>query len=173
MAKDEDSLDLTFEDLKGLGRAAIAEIKALLAIKQTILDVGGSYPIENVLPYQYSFCLTGAKSSAIVGNSTAQASISISADSAFVATQVVGASTGDYLIFARLDASDRQLMNEPQHSAAYVGTAERPHYYAKPLLAPANTTLSYDLTDLSGNTNEVYFALHGYKIYRNSYVERM
>lgn len=169
----ENTLDLTVDDLKGLSRAAIAEIKALLSIKQTILDVGGSYPVENVLPYQYSFCLTGAQSTAVAANSTAQASISISADSAFVATQIVGASTGDYLVFTRLDASDRQLMNEPQHSAAYVGTAERPHYLAKPLLAPANTTLSYDLTDLSGAVNEIYYAMHGYKIYRNSYVERM
>lgn len=169
----DDNLDLSVDEINKLGPAAQAEIKALLSIKQTILDVGGSYPVENILPYQYSFCLTGAKSSSVAANSTAQASISISADSAFVATQVVGASTGDYSIFSRLDASDRQLMNEAQHSAAYVGTAERPHYLAKPLLAPANTTLSYDLTDLSGAVNEIYFALHGYKIYRNSYVERM
>lgn len=141
-------------------------IKSLLQIRQALYDNFGNFPQDNILPYGYSFSLTSAKTNAIAANANASASIKISADSAFVATQITGASTGDYTIFPRTDASDRQLVNEAVHSSAYVGTAERPHYLPKPLLLPANTTISFDLTDLSGAENEVYFTLIGYKVYR-------
>ncbi len=65
----------------------------------------------------------------------------------------------------RMDASDRQLMNQAIISSALVGTAERPAPLHKPLLLPANTTISFDLTDLSGATNQVYFTLAGFKVY--------
>jgi hypothetical protein len=57
------------------------------------------------------------------------------------------------------------LANNAVNSAAFTGTAERPMYLSKPLLLAANTTISFDLTDLSGAINEVYLTLHGYKVY--------
>jgi hypothetical protein len=56
-------------------------------------------------------------------------------------------------------------MNEPVHSAAFVGTAERPSILPKPLLIQPNSTVALDITDLSGAPNEVYFNLAGFKVY--------
>ena len=108
---------------------------------------------------------TSANSNAIAASSTGQNSIKISADSAFIAMSVRGASTGDYTVMARQDASDRQMMNQQVHSSAFMGTAQRPGPLHKPLLLPANTTISLDYTDLSGATNEIYLSFVGFKVY--------
>lgn len=134
-----------------------------------LYDIFGSYPRKNVLPYWYSFSLTTAQSNALTALGTQRPSIKVSADAAFVATLITGASTGEYTAFMRTDSSDRQLMQFPQHSAAIVGTAERPFPLPKPLMLAPNTTLSFDITDLSNATNEVYFTLCGFKVYRRQY----
>jgi hypothetical protein len=56
-------------------------------------------------------------------------------------------------------------MNQQIHSSAIMGTAERPGYFNKPMLLPANTTVSMDFTDLSAKTNEIYWCLVGFKVY--------
>ncbi|NEN87939.1 MAG: DUF930 domain-containing protein [Okeania sp. SIO3H1] len=158
-------LKLTPADLQRLPPGELANVKGLMQIRQALYDLLGAFPQDNVLPYFYSFSLTQAKNNALTANGTAVASIKISADSAFVATSARNATSGDLLYFPRTDASDRQLVNEAVHSSNFSGTAERPGFFAKPLLCPANTTLSFDLTDLSGAANEVYFTLSGYKVY--------
>ncbi len=160
-------LDITLKDLEALPEPVRTQIKAMLNIKQALYDILGKYPQDNVLPYFYQAVNTAAtpNTPALVANSTGQNSIKISADSAFIACSICGASTGDFTALLRQDASDRQLMNQQIHSSALMGTAERPGYFNKPLLLPANTTISIDYTDLSGATNEVYFSLVGFKVY--------
>jgi hypothetical protein len=135
------------------------------AITSAIYDVMGAYPRLNVLPYWYSFSATSAKSNALSGLGTSVQTIKVSADAPFIATKIVGASTGDYSAEIRISGSDRILMNEAVHSSALVGTAERPGILPKPLLIQANAVVTFNLTDLSNSTNEIYFSLMGFKIY--------
>ena len=158
-------LDITRNDLAALPPAVQAQVKALLNVRQALFDVFGTYPPKNIMPYCYSLERSVAQNNAIAASATIQDTIKISADASFVACQITGAMTGDYLIQARIDNSDRILMNRPVHSSAFTGTAERPHHLPKPLLIAANATISFDITDLSGAQNEVYFTLVGYKIY--------
>lgn len=166
-------LRLTDRDIAALDPAGRAQVLALLDLRQALFDILGSYPQDNVLPYFYSFSNTlrrgaaGTPNGAIAANTTVQNSIKISADSAFVACTVRGASLGDYLLFMRTDSSDRQLMNagEPVINTAITGTAQRPAPLHKPLLLPANTTISFDITDISGAQNDVYFTFAGFKVY--------
>ena len=134
-----------------------------------LYDIFGSYPRANVLPYMYSFQLTTAQGDSLAANGTGRGSIKVSADAAFVATKITGTSTGSYLQLARTDSSDRQLMGQPVHSAASVGTAERPSILPKPLLLAPNTTISFDLTNLTGAVNEIFYTLIGFKVYRRQY----
>lgn len=167
-------LRLTEREIAELPLAARAQVLAMLDLRQALFDILGSYPQDNVLPYFYSFSNTarrgaaGTPSGTIAAGATIQQSIKISADSAFVACSVRGASLSDYLIFFRTDSSDRQLMNagEPVISTAITGTAQRPAPLHKPLLLPANTTISFDVTNLDTvNSNDVYFTFAGFKVY--------
>jgi|GEM_PF-2007063 len=134
-----------------------------------LYDIFGSYPRKNVLPYANSFNLLASEGNRLAANGTARPSIKISADASLVVTAITGVSTGDYSVFMRTDSSDRQLMQFPIHSSAMVGTAERPFFLPKPLLLAQNTTTSFDITDLSGAGNDVWFTLWGFKIYRRMY----
>lgn len=165
-AQKQQLLKLTASDLAQLPPPAQAMVKATMQIRQSLYDIFGSFPQENVQPYSYSVSRTAAKGNAIAATATVQDSISVSSDAAFICTQVTGTSTGDYLLFPRQDASDRQIVNEAIHTSAFVGTGERPHYLPKPWLWPANTTVSFDFTNLTGVVNEVYLSFIGYKVYR-------
>lgn len=138
-------------------------------IINSMYDIFGDYPRKNVLPYFYQFRLTTAEGTALAANGTGRASIKVTADASMIVQYWMGSSTGEYLLFARTDASDRQLMDDACHSATVVGTAERPLILGKPLLLAPNTTISFDLTDLSGDTNEIYFTMGGFKVYRRQY----
>lgn len=158
-------LDITKQELEQLPASVAAQVKALLNVRQALFDILGAFPQDNVLPYFYSCINTTANSNAISANTTVQNSIRISADSAFVAVSVRGTSDGDFTAFIRQDASDRQLSNIAINSNAIMGTAERPGFLHKPLLLPANTTISFDFTDLSGATNQLWWVLAGFKVY--------
>jgi hypothetical protein len=134
-----------------------------------LYDIFGAYPRKNVLPYAFSFTLSQALGNNLTPLGTARPSIKITADAAMISTLITGSSTGEYSIFMRTDSSDRQLMQYPIHSAAMVGTAERPFPLPKPLLLAPNTTLSFDITDLSNANNDVWFTLWGFKVYRRQY----
>jgi hypothetical protein len=134
-----------------------------------LYEIFGDYPRMNVLPYFYQFSLTAAAGTALAALGTRNPSIKVSADAAFVVKAFAGSSTADYLMSLRTDSSDRQLTDAPAHSSTLVGTAERPGYLAKPLLMAPNTTMSFQLTDLSGAQNEVYFTMIGFKVYQNQY----
>jgi len=135
----------------------------------TLYDIFGGYPRSNVLPYFYSFQRTTLQGDALAALDTGRNSIKVTADAAFVAQYITGTSTGPYLNFIRTDSSDRQLMDISVHSAAMIGTAERPMKLPKPLLLSPNTTISFDLTDLSNADNEIYFTLVGFKVYNRQY----
>lgn len=160
------SVQISAADIAALPPAAAAEVKGLLGIKQALYDVLGMYPLDNVLPYVYGVELSARLNTQVLAGQTRNASIKITADAAFVGCTIRGASTGDFLTFARVDNSDRQLMNIPVHSSALVGTGERPAPLHKPLLLPANTTISLDFTDLSGQNNDIFFYFHGFKVYQ-------
>lgn len=163
------SLAITMPEIERLEKQypqVAAEVKSLLGIKQALYDVLGNYPLNNVLPYDYGFELSDRLGTQVPANGTASASIKVTADAAFIACSIRGASTGDFLTFMRIDSSDRQLMNVATHSVALVGTGERPAPLHKPLLLEANTTVSFDITDLSGAANDVYFYLFGFKAYQ-------
>jgi hypothetical protein len=159
-------LSITEAEIKALPPAAQAEVKALLGLKQAWYDVQGAYPLDNVLPYAYGVELSTRLNNAVPANGTVTASIKVSADAAFIGMSVRGASTGDFLTFSRVDNSDRQLSNLAIHSSAWMGTGERPAPLHKPLLLPANTTISMDITDLSGSINSVFLYFHGFKVYQ-------
>lgn len=132
---------------------------------KALYDILGAYPRENVLPYGYACSNTITQGNAVTALATVENSIKISADAAFIATKITGTSTGDYLVTIRMAGSDRVLMNQAIHSAALVGTAERPSILAKPLLIQANSTVNMSYTDLSNATNEIYFTFLGFKVY--------
>lgn len=137
--------------------------------KDVLYDIFGDYPRKNVLPYMYQFRLTTAEATALAALGTARATIKVSADASFVARYITGASTGDYTVFLRTDSSDRQLMDDPVHSATVVGSGERPFILPKPLLMAPNTTVTFTLQDLSNAVNEVYVTLCGFKVYRRQF----
>lgn len=160
-----DPLVLTEGELNALPPGDKANVKAIYKLKQALFDILGSYPQDNVLPYQYSLQNTVLNNNPIAANATVQNSIKITADAAFVAMDIRAVYNGDLLVFMRTDSSDRQLMNQPVQIANFAGTAQRPGKLNKPLLLPANTTLSFDLTDISGVQNEIRLTLSGFKVY--------
>lgn len=154
------------EALKQQGNlAALANLLGQMSTRQAYYDVLGTYPSANIMPYFYGFKNLTATSNQIPANGTENNSIKISSEAAFICTDLRVVSTGNFRIFMRMDASDRQLLNEAQHINNIAGTAQRPSFFAKPLLLPANTTISFDLADLSGADNDVEFTMNGYKVY--------
>lgn len=137
----------------------------------SLYDIFGKYPRKNVLPYANGFSLLSSdtNSPALTALGTSRPKVQTSSDAAHIITAITGASTGEYSVFMRTDSSDRQLMYIPVISAAMVGTGERPFFLPKPLMLAPNTTLSFDIVDLSNATNEVWFTLWGFKIYRRQY----
>lgn len=135
----------------------------------SLYDIFGKYPRKNVLPYAFSFSLLQATGNALTPLGVQHPVVTITADAAHICTMLTGASTGEYSVFMRTDSSDRQLMQYPIHSAAMVGTAERPFNLPKPLMLAPNTSVSFDITDLSNAANEVWFTLWGFKVYRRQY----
>lgn len=160
-----DPLSLDAQALAALPPGDKAQVKAMYQLRQALFDILGSYPQDNVLPYFYSLSNTVRKGNPVAANATVQNSIKITADAAFVALTMRGVVDGDFLLFMRTDSSDRQLMNEPVHSSSLLGTGQRPAPLHKPFLIPANTTLSFDLTDISGAQNEIQLTLAGFKVY--------
>lgn len=134
-----------------------------------LYDIFGDYPRKNCLPYANGFNLLSSTSNALAPLGTATPAVTTTADAAHVVTLITGASTGEYSLTLRTDSSDRILMPLPIHSAAMVGTAERPFPLPKPLLLAPNTTISLTVTDLSNAQNEIWFALWGFKIYRRQF----
>lgn len=158
-------LDITLKSLEALPEPARSQVKAMLNVKQALYDILGKYPQDNVLPYFYQAVNNSANGNQLSALGTGQNSIKISADSAFIACSIRGASVGDFTTLMRQDASDRQMMNQQIYSGALMGTAQRPGIFDKPLLLPANTTISFDYTDISGAANDIYLVLAGFKVY--------
>ena len=141
-------------------------VMAVSAVRQALYELLGGYPAGNIVPYSYAFELSSATNDgAVAANTLKTASIKVSSDAIFVAKTVTGASDGPYKIQARLDSSDRQIMNRAVRSETWVGTAERPFVLPQALLLKQNTTISFDVTDLSGAENAVYLNLNGFKIF--------
>jgi hypothetical protein len=162
--------DITAQELAALSKlnpAAAMETKALANISQVLYDVLGNYPLDNVLPYVYGIQNRGAGINPTVpANATVANQFKVTADAGFIAMSVRGQSSGDFLVQARIDSSDRILMNIPVASSSFVGTGQRPAPLHKPLVLPANTTVSFDLTDISGSPNDIFLYFVGFKVYQ-------
>jgi hypothetical protein len=135
----------------------------------SLYDIFGAYPRKNVLPYSNGFELSLANGNQLLANGTARPTVITTADAAHVVTLITGTSTGAFTAFIRTDSSDRQLDKIRVHSTAIMGTAQRPFPLPKPLLLAPNTTLSFEIQDLSGANNDIFFTLWGFKVYRREY----
>lgn len=158
------------------GSQGAAEQQAMFGLPpqdfiNALYDIFGSYPRTNCIPYANGFTLSGVggASPQLLANGVGRPSVKTSADAAHIITHITGTSAGAYSLFMRSDSSDRQYMTIPVHNDAMVGTAERPFPLPKPMLLAPNTTLSFDLQDLSGQPNDIWFTLWGFKVYRRQY----
>lgn len=136
-----------------------------------LYDIFGKYPRTNVLPYWNGFTLSTGTGNLLTASGTQRPTVQTTADAAHIITQFTGTSTGAYTLFMRTDSSDRQLMRIPVANGAMVGTGERPYPLPKPLLLAPNTTVSFDIVDISGANNTVYFTMCGFKVYRRQYAQ--
>lgn len=152
-------LDISAAELMSLPPGARETVKAQLNIVGALNTLFGDVPPRNVQPFLFGFTVT------LTALGTSTQSVRITQEADFVANAVVGASTGDFTVLFRQDSSGRQFSNIPVQSSALLGTAQRPGYFQKPWYLPANTTATFDLTDLSNASNTLYFYLAGYKIY--------
>lgn len=157
-------MEAMIKQLMGGGQiAAAGNMLGLMALRQAQYDTAGLYPSYNVMPYWYG--LQKINTDNIPANTTVQGSIKITAEASFVCTDLRAVATGNLRIFARVDASDRQLMNQAMHINNVCGTAQRPGFLAKPWLIPANSTLTFDFSDISGQDNTIELTLNGFKLY--------
>lgn len=155
------ALDISAAELLSLPPGPREMVKALLNIQGALFTTFGDVPPGNVQPFFFGFTTT------LTALGTSTQNIRITQEADFVANAVVGTSDGDFTTLPRQDSSGRLLASIAVHNSALVGTAQRPGYLQKPWYLPANTTVTFDLTDLSNAENEVYFYLAGYKIFPN------
>lgn len=102
----------------------------------------------------------------VVGaNATVSAVAKIGTDAHFEALTLTGVSTGEFE-FEITEAFTRQtLMNGKITKTNGVGTARFPVMFPVGYLLPAGRYLRFNITDLSGSTNNVFLTVAGRKIY--------
>ena len=131
--------------------------------------------------YIYTTTTSPISLAAAVG-STAQGTVEITQEADFVATKIISfardatdpdaganteGTTGQPFEVRLIDGStDRQMMNNFQHSLNVVGTAQRPGILPKARLFTRNSNITVEFRSLgTPQITEIFFALWGYKIY--------
>jgi hypothetical protein len=104
------------------------------------------------------------------GNDTLNQILRIDADAAFLVRKIVGnGATGSPISYAvRISDSggSEYWFDNEQADVNTVGTAQYPNLLARPRLVPANSSVNFELRDLTGSTNNVQIILEGAKVYR-------
>jgi hypothetical protein len=121
----------------------------------------GYTPAEGEYPYELAWAkqtLAGNASSGILTET-------ISQDSGFLWEATVAVATSTFSVLLREAGKEIQFMNRAVHSANIAGTVQRPGYLSlKPYYFRPNTALQLTLVDLSGSSNDIYFALLGRRL---------
>jgi len=102
----------------------------------------------------------------VAANGSLQAYVSIDSDSDFMVTAISGDSTGECTIMLSEDATGGNWFNIPLHFNTIVGSGYCPNKLPVPRVISKKSTIGIQLVDLSGSTNNVYLAFHGYKLTR-------
>lgn len=101
----------------------------------------------------------------LTSNGTATSTITVTREADFYLTKVVRVATGSFTFMIRDSSNDRQWSNVQVHSDIGAGTAQLPLLLPKPRFVARASTITIDLTDISGSSNTVRLGLIGYKVY--------
>lgn len=101
----------------------------------------------------------------LTANGTATATITVTREADFYLTKVVRVQTGSFTFMIRDSSNDRQWSSTQLHSDIGAGTAQLPLLLPKPRFVARASTITIDLTDISGSSNTVRIGLIGYKVY--------
>jgi len=103
----------------------------------------------------------------VVADATSPTVIEISAGHMYVIETLTAKSTGAFLCLIRDSASSIALMNKAIHSENLFGTAQRPGFMSlydwgvQP--HSGKRTFEFEITDLTGATNTIYFEMRGHR----------
>lgn len=101
----------------------------------------------------------------LIANGTATTTIATTREADFYLAKLVRVSTGTFSFMVRDSSNDRQWSNVQLHSDIGAGTAQLPLILPKPRFVARSSTLTIDITDLSGAANTVRLGFIGYKVY--------
>lgn len=127
--------------------------------------------VVSYLPFTYSCDFMP-----LLAGSTATRTVEIGADADFVATMFNGAIfdatpgvgsliMGRVLASITVDNNQRQLTNIPTTLQCLYGTGPRPGQLFKPLILPANSTMTVTLTNIDANDYNVRLSHVGVKAF--------
>jgi len=129
-----------------------------------------NYPNNLIIPFTYL-----VNSGAIVGNGSAQVTLTMSADCSFELLGFLSSCTSDavanvipngYSVLITDQSTGRQLASTRVPQRMFASSTYNPMTYEKyPIRFPASCVLLFDFLDLSGNTNTIIIGLKGYKLY--------
>ena len=100
------------------------------------------------------------------GGETWQSSLRIDADADFLIRKIVSTQTGAYTLKITDSTSQSYWYDQAQHNSVASGTAQYPFTFSKPRLVQKNSSINFELTDLSLSPNNVQLILEGAKVYR-------
>jgi hypothetical protein len=104
--------------------------------------------------------------STLGANGSATPSFKVDADADFLVRKVVANSTGIFMAQISDASSGDQWFDLQQSNANLFGTAQYPNILAKPRLVKANSSINFELTDLTGLSNVTQLVVEGAKVYR-------
>ena len=107
----------------------------------------------------------GVAAHGISALATVKTTINIANDGAFELGKISGSSTGAFTLKIYDPNTGRVLTNQPIHSDLIVGSSAFPYILPEPLFMKRSGYLNLEITDLSGNVNDIYLTLAGRRIY--------
>jgi hypothetical protein len=111
------------------------------------------------------FWITTDTPVSLAGNASGTFSTKIGDDGHFECFDLTCVSTGDFLLSISEVKSGRTLMNGYITASGAIGTARFPFVFPAQYMVPAGQILRFNVTDLSGTTNNIYLTIGGRKIY--------
>lgn len=117
---------------------------------------------RSVVPFVYSFT-NGVQT--IPANSTVNPTIEIDIDAHFLIQKITGIRTSDATVLINEGARGREWSNVPLHIDNIIGNGSFPNILRANRFIYRGSVVSFNLTDISGNTNLVEINLIGIKLY--------